>query len=128
MFSTLVAVRELQPNHALRKQLVAGVADQESNTLAGKEVKEVHCLHASCASVALVKLIEENDFNLGQLYQVLLTLVTLPKSVASHLKRLVADVAAFNMLSSQNPPPSIGSYSTLISCKPISGLNLLVPF
>jgi hypothetical protein len=62
------------------------------------------------------------------LRQALPKFVTLPRLTEPHRFKLLASWATFPMLSSQNPPPSTDSCSTLISCKPISGLKVLVPF
>jgi len=52
MFSTEVAVSEVQLSHALTKQLSVTLAgDQLSNTLAGKEVMAEHPLHVLSKSV-----------------------------------------------------------------------------
>ena len=47
MFSTLVAVREVQPSQVLRKQSGVGVPVQVSKKLAGKSVRLIHDFHAS---------------------------------------------------------------------------------
>ena len=46
MFSTDVAVRELQTSQAAAKQLVCGVPVQESKKLAGKVVRSVQAYQA----------------------------------------------------------------------------------
>ena len=69
MFSTDVAVREVQPNQAFKKQLFAGVPVQESKKLAGKVVRPVQIRQALLKLVPLETSIKGKLVRLWQFCQ-----------------------------------------------------------
>ena len=88
MFSTDVAVREVQLFQALPKQLPSGVPVQESKKLAGKSVRLEQLAQAERKIVPLEISIDGKLVRLEQLCQVFLKFVTLDVSSNGKLVRL----------------------------------------
>ena len=89
MFSTEVAVREVQPSHALAKQLLAGVPAQESKKLAGKLVRLVQVCQVLSKLVPLDVSINGKLVRLVHRRQALLKPVPLDVSISGKLVRLL---------------------------------------
>ena len=89
MFSTDVAVREVQPCQALRKQLLAGVPVQESKKLAGKLVRPVQFCQEPPKLVPLEVSIKGKVVRPKQLRQALTKLIPLEVSIKGKVVRPV---------------------------------------
>ena len=87
MFSTDVAVRELQLPQASIKQLLTGVPVQESKKLAGKVVRLLQSYQAFWKSSPLEVLIKGKVVRLEQPRQVKLKLLPLEVSIKGKLVR-----------------------------------------
>ena len=87
MFSTDVAVREVQPLQAPKKQLPDGVPVQESKKLAGKLVRLLQLSQACRKVVPLEMLIDGKLVRLLQLVQAKAKLVPLEVSIKGKLVR-----------------------------------------
>ena len=88
MFSTDVAVREVQPSQAPTKQLFTGVPVQESKKLAGKVVRLLQEIQAFWKVVPLETSIKGKLVRLEQLRQVLVKVIPLEVSIKGKLVRL----------------------------------------
>ena len=87
MFSTDVAVREVQPCQALRKQLLAGVPVQESKKFAGKVVRLLQFCQACRKVVPIKVLIDGKLVRLVQLNQAPWKIFPLEVSIKGKLVR-----------------------------------------
>ena len=85
MFSTDVAVREVQRSQVASKQLSAGVPVQESKKLAGKVVRLLQLFQVYWKRVPLEVSIKGKLVRLVQLCQVLWKLVPLETSIKGKL-------------------------------------------
>ena len=96
MFSTLVAVKAVQPSqHKLKTPVTIEVGFQESKTFAGKSVKLLHSCQPATKLCPLFMFNEGKEVRLSHLYQVKAKFVPLETSSVGNAVRLLISPQAY---------------------------------